>query len=697
MARLRVYELAKKLNMSPKELLQELEELGVSVKNHMSYIDEEMANIVIDLLEEDRRKRKEKQVKPAKKEEKEEKIIEEIEGEKRAEEKRKKIALKPDELKLDVLASKLGLPQTKIIQDLFVKRGLALRPGQILKLEEVREILKEYNVELALEEEKKVEEEVDEYELLEKRFQELYQKEKDKLAPRPPVVTIMGHVDHGKTTLLDRIRSSRVAEQEEGGITQSIGAYQVEVNGKKITFIDTPGHELFTEMRARGVQATDIVVLVVAADDGVMPQTIEAYNHAKAANVPVIVAINKIDKPNANVEKTKKELVEKLGLIPEDWGGDTVVVPISARTGQGVDELLEMILLVADMHEIKCYPTGPARAVIIESKLDNKMGPVASVIVKDGILKVGDAIVTSNTYGKVRNLYDDRMRPIRQAEPSQPVLILGFEDVPDVHSNVYVVESLEKAKAMVEKRLEKLEKQRQGRKHLNLEELLKMMQEREKKVLNLILKADTYGSVAALQNAIAKLQTKEIELNVVHAGVGEISTSDVMLAAAVDGVVLGFRVKVNSKARLLAEQEGVDVRTYTIIYKLVDDLKLALEGMLEPEEVEEVIGHGEIKKVFKIAKVGKVAGVQMTSGKADRNGFVRIYRNGQLVFEGRIESLKHYKEDVSVVEAPQECGIKFAGFEDIQEGDELEFYVVKQVKRKPTFLEEQKSGGSLHQ
>jgi len=682
-ARLRVYELAKKLNMSPKELLQELEELGVSVKSHMSFVDEEIANIIIDLLEEDRGK-KSKQPSKSKRE-----SDEEIEKEVVEKKKRRKITLKPDELKLDIIAEKIGVPQNKIIQDMFVKRGIALRPGQILKLEEVDQILKEYKVEVELEEEQAPEEEIDEFELLEKKYQELYEKEKDKLVPRPPVVTVMGHVDHGKTTLLDRIRSTRVAEKEEGGITQSIGAYQVEVNGKKITFIDTPGHELFTEMRARGAQATDIVVLVVAADDGVMPQTIEAYNHAKAANVPIIVAINKIDKPNANVEKTKQELVEKLGLIPEEWGGDTIVVPISARTGQGVDELLEMILLVAEMNEIKCYPEGPARGVIIESKLDKKMGPVASVIVKDGVLRVGDAVVAANTYGKVRNLFDDRMRPIKEALPSQPVMILGFEDVPDVHSNVYAVESVEKARNIVEKRLERLESQKQTKKHVNLEELMKMMQEKDKKILNLILKADTYGSVAALRNAINKLQSKEIELNIVHAGVGEISTSDVMLAAAVDGVILGFRVKVNNKARKLAEQEGVDVRTYSIIYKLVDDLKLALEGMLEPEEVEEVIGHGEIKKVFKISKVGKVAGVQMLDGKADKDGFVRIYRNGQLIFEGKIESLKHYKEDVKVVEAPQECGIKFAGFDDIQEGDELEFYVIKKVKRKPTFVEEQ--------
>ncbi|MCD6551671.1 translation initiation factor IF-2 [Thermotoga sp.] len=682
MARLRVYELARKLNMSPKELLQELEELGVNVKSHMSFVDEEIANIIIDLLEEDRERRPKQLSKPKKESD------EEIEKEVVEKKKRKKITLKPGELKLDIIAEKLGVPQNKIIQDMFVKKGIALRPGQILKVEEVDQILKEYKVEVEFEEERVPEEEIDEFELLEGRYQELYEK-KDELAPRPPVVTVMGHVDHGKTTLLDRIRSTRVAEKEEGGITQSIGAYQVEVNGRRITFIDTPGHELFTEMRARGAQATDIVVLVVAADDGVMPQTIEAYNHAKSANVPIIVAINKIDKPNANVEKTKQELVEKLGLIPEEWGGDTVVVPISAKTGQGVDELLEMILLVADMNEIKCYPRGPARAVIIESKLDKKMGPVASVIVKDGVLRVGDAVVASNTYGKVRNLFDDRMRSVKEAHPSQPVMILGFEDVPDIHSNVYVVESVERARNIVEKRLEKLESQKQTRKHMNLEELMKMMQEKGKKILNLILKADTYGSVAALRNAINKLQSKEIELNIVHTGVGEISTSDVMLAAAVDGVILGFRVKVNNKARKLTEQEGVDVRTYSIIYKLVEDLKLALEGMLEPEEVEEVIGRGEIKKVFKISKVGKVAGVQMLDGKADKEGFVRIYRNGQLVFEGKIESLKHYKEDVKVVEAPQECGIKLAGFDDIREGDELEFYVIKKVRRKPTFVEEQ--------
>ncbi|PLV59473.1 translation initiation factor IF-2 [Thermotoga sp. KOL6] len=691
MARLRVYELARKLNMPPKELLQELEELGVSVKNHMSFVDEEIANIIIDLLEEGKEKKSKQPSKPRKDDE------EEIEKEITEKKKKRKISLKPDELKLDIVAEKLGIPQNKIIQDMFVKRGLALRPGQILKLEEVEQILKEYKAEIELEEEKAGEEEVDDFELLERRFQELYEREEDKLVPRPPVVTVMGHVDHGKTTLLDRIRSTRVAEREEGGITQSIGAYQVEVNGRKITFIDTPGHELFTEMRARGAQATDIVVLVVAADDGVMPQTIEAYNHAKSANVPIIVAINKIDKPNANVEKTKQELVEKLGLIPEEWGGDTVVVPISAKTGQGVDELLEMILLVADMNEIKCYPEGPARAVIIESKLDKKMGPVASVIVKDGVLKVGDAVVASNTYGKVRNLFDDRMRSIREAHPSQPVMILGFEDVPDVHSNVYVVESVEKAKEIVEKRREKLESQKFGKKHVNLEELMKMMKEKDKKILNIIVKADTYGSVAALRNAINKLQSREIELNIVHAGVGEISTSDIMLAAAVDAVVLGFRVKVNSKARKLAEQEGVDVRTYSIIYKLVDDLKLALEGMLEPEEVEEIIGHGEIKRVFKISKVGKVAGVQMLDGKADKSGFVRLYRNGQLVFEGKIESLKHYKEDVNVVEAPQECGIKLSGFDDIQEGDELEFYVIRKVKRKPTFVEESQKNLSEQQ
>ncbi len=687
---MRVYELARKLGKSTKDLLRELEDLGIPMKSHMSFIDEDMVNLIIEYFEEESEEKKPKASKVSKKD----KMKSEMEDMEIKEKKRKVVVVESeDDMKLDVFAKKLGKNQTQVIQDMFVKKGIPLKPGQRLEESMLEMIASLYGFKVEYSVPQTVEEE-DELKKLEAYFEEIYRSRKDELVPRPPIVTVMGHVDHGKTTLLDRIRETRVAESEEGGITQSIGAYQVEINGKKITFIDTPGHEVFTEMRARGAQATDLVVLVVAADDGVMPQTVEAYDHAKSAGVPVIVAINKIDKPNANVEKTKQDLASKLNLIPEDWGGDTVMVPISAKKGWGIDELLEMILLISEMQEIKCYPKPPARAVIIESKLDRKLGPVANVIVKDGVLRVGDHVVAGHTFGKVRAMIDDKGKKVKEVEPSKPVMVLGFEEVPDAHSMLYVVDSKQTAQRIASKQKEKMEaKKRVGRRHLRLEDLLKMMEEKKSKVLNLVIKADTQGSVAALRNAIEKLKTEEIEVNIVHAGVGEVTASDVMLAAATDGIILGFRVKANPQARKQAELEGVQLKLYSVIYKLIDDLKLALEGMLEPEEVEEFSGRGEVKKVFKISKVGKIAGVQMIEGYVDRSGFVRIFRNGQMVFEGKIESLKHYKEDVERIEAPQECGIKFQDFEDIKEGDELEFYVVKSVPRKPTFVSEKKEEG----
>ncbi len=687
MGKIRVYQLARKLGMQTRELLQELEELGIPMKSHMSYIDEETVSLLLELFEEEEKEEK-KAPKTSGKKQKEGEEIEEEELERRQKKRNVVVIESDDELKLDVFAKKLGKNQTEIIQDMFVKKGIPLKPGQKLEEGMFKFIEELYGVKIEFARAEKVVEE-DELEKLEKYFENLYKEQADELVPRPPIVTVMGHVDHGKTTLLDRIRNTRVAEKEEGGITQSIGAYQVVVNGKKITFIDTPGHEVFTEMRARGAQVTDIVVLVVAADDGVMPQTIEAYDHAKSAGVPVIVAINKIDKPNANVEKTKQELVDKLHLVPEDWGGDAITVPISAKKGIGIDELLEMILLVAEMQEIKCYPKPPARAVIIESKLDKNLGPVANVIVKDGVLKVGDYIVAGHTFGRVRAMIDDKGRRIKEAEPSRPVMVLGFEEVPDAHSVLYVVKDRNTAEKIAEQQKEKLEsKRKMRRRHIKLEDLLQMMEEKDKKVLNLVVKADTQGSVSALRNAIQKLRTEEIDIDIVHAGVGTVNVSDIMLAAATDAVVLGFRVKADSKARKQAELEGVELRLYSVIYKLIEDIKKALEGMLEPEEVEEYSGRGEIRKVFKISKVGKVAGVQVIDGFVDKSGFVRIFRNGQLIFEGKMESLKHYKEDVNRIEAPQECGIKFDGFDDIKEGDELEFYIIKKVPRKLTFVSE---------
>lgn len=672
MARLRVYELAKQLDMDTKELLHELEELGIEVKSHMSFIDEETVNILLDIYKETLDEEEDISFVKAKEPAKE-----------KVEAKKPPVHITEEDLKLDKFAEKIKIPQNRIIQDFFMK-GEVLRPGQTISVSLAKKIAKMYDVRLTFEEEASKEEQVkleNPIDELKRKFEELYQ-DKEKLVTRPPVVTVMGHVDHGKTTLLDYIRKTKIAEKEEGGITQSIGAYQVVVNGKKITFIDTPGHEVFTEMRARGAQATDIVVLVVAADDGVMPQTIEAYHHAKSANVPIIVAINKIDKPNANVDLTKQDLVTKLNLIPEDWGGDTIVVPISARNGINVDSLLEMILLVAEMQDIRCVPESPVRAITIETRLDKGYGPVANTVVKDGVLKVGDYVVAGKVYGKVKALIDDKGKRINQAGPSTPVMIVGFEELPDPHSIIYVVESKERAVEIAEKVKELEARELKKKRQIKLEEILKKMQESEKKEVKLILKADTVGSLQALQNAIAKLRTNEIDIDIVHSAVGAINSSDIMLASASEALIFGFRVKSDSQASRLAESEGVQIKTYTIIYKLLEELKAALEGMLEPEEVEEKTGYGEIKKVFKIHKYGNVAGVQMYDGYVEKSGFVRIYRNGTLVFEGKIENLKHYQQDVNRVSAPQECGIKFQNFDDIKEGDELEFFITKKVPRK---------------
>ncbi|HOK87393.1 MAG TPA: translation initiation factor IF-2 [Fervidobacterium sp.] len=674
MARLRVYELAKQLDMDTKELLHELEELGIEVKSHMSYIDEETVNILLDIYKQTLEEEEDILIAKSKESVKE-----------KAEVKKPPIHITEQDLRLDKLAEKIKIPQNRIIQDFFMK-GEVLRPGQQISVSLVKRIAKMYDVRLTFEEEEtpkefvKAENPLDD---LKRKFDDLYV-DKTKLSPRPPVVTVMGHVDHGKTTLLDYIRKTRVAEKEEGGITQSIGAYQVVINGKKITFIDTPGHEVFTEMRARGAQSTDIVVLVVAADDGVMPQTIEAYNHAKSANVPVIVAINKIDKPNANVDMTKQDLVTKLNLIPEDWGGDTIVVPISARNGINVDNLLEMILLVAEMQDIKCIPDSPVRAITIETKLDKGYGPVANSIVRDGILKVGDYIVAGRVHGKVKALIDDKGKRIREATPSTPVMIVGFEELPDPHSIIYVVDSKETAVEITDKVREIEAREMRKKRQIKLEEILKKMQETEKKEVRLILKADTVGSLQALQNAIVKLRTNEVDIDIVHSAVGAINSSDVMLASASEAIILGFRVKADTQTSKLAESEGIQIRTYTIIYKLLEDLKAALEGMLEPEEVEEKTGAGEIMKVFKIHKIGNIAGIQLYDGYVEKSGFARVYRNGALIFEGKIETLKHYQQDVTRVNAPQECGIKLLNFDDIREKDEIEFYITKKVPRKLT-------------
>ncbi|MDK2946141.1 MAG: translation initiation factor [Geotoga sp.] len=697
MPKIRVYELAKKLDYNSKDLVEILKnELDIDVKSHMSTLEQDTVEAIEDLL--DPSKNKEEKAKKSEKSKKQEKSKKKKAAPKSAQQNKKEepvekeeekqsigeINLTPSELTLDKIAKKLSVDQNDIIKKAFME-GKMLRPGQELSPTETEEIGLLYETVINFVEEEKKEEELDN-ELVD-YWNKVYEEQKDSLKTRPPVVTVMGHVDHGKTTLLDNIRNTKVAEGEEGGITQSIGAYQLEYNDKKITFIDTPGHEAFTEMRARGAQATDIVVLIIAADDGVMPQTIEAYNHAKDAKVPVIVAINKIDKPNANVELTKQQMVAKLNLIPEDWGGDTITVPISAISKEGIDELLEMISLVSEMEEIKCKPNGQARAVIIESKLDKFLGPVATVIVKDGILKTGDYFIAGSTYGKVRRMIDDQGRTIKKALPSTPVQVLGFNEVADTHSILYVTNSLNQAREISGKKKEKedLANQNINKKHVKLEDFMKMMEGNQKKVLNIILKAGTFGEIEALKNSINKLQNPDIDIDIVHAGIGTVTTSDIMLASASDAVVMGFRVKVDNKAKKDAEKEGIQIKRYDIIFQLIDELKKALQGMLELEEKEENTGSGKIKEVFKIKKVGNVAGVIVEDGYVERDGGVRIYRNGSLLQDVKIESLKHYKDEVKRIEAPQEGGIKFENFDDFNAGDELEFYKNIQFERQIEF------------
>lgn len=695
MPKARVYELAKRLNISARELLDELEELGVTVKNHMSVLDDETVNIIVGLYEDEKKealKKTEKaknkiQEKEVKKLEKKLDVKEEPTPEKKAivQKAERTIKLKSDEFKLDTIARKMNVPISKIIKDQFVK-GIILRPGQILSMEDSRNIARQYEWDIELIQE----DTVNPFESLLNSYEELY-KEGTRLVQRPPVVTVMGHVDHGKTTLLDQMRKAKVAEGEIGGITQSIGAYQVEIRGRKITFIDTPGHEAFTEMRARGAQATDIVVLVVAADDGVMPQTVEAFNHAKTAKVPIIVAINKIDKPNANVDLTKQQLASKLGLVPEDWGGDTVTVPVSAKTGKGVEDILEMILLVAEVADIKCVPQVNARGIIIDSRLDKAVGPLATIVVKDGILKSGDYIVAGTASGRVKALINENSKRVKEAHSSDPVQIIGFDSVPDVHSIVYVVDSLESARNLSQYAKSQVQKEKSitNKRHVRLEEFLSMASEgSEKKDLKLILKADSFGTVEALKQAMSKLENADVRIEVVHSGIGSINSSDVMLASASDAVIMGFKVKPDSAARRQAEVEGVQIKSYEIIFNLIDDIKKALEGLLEPEEVEEVTGHGEIRKIFKISKVGTIAGIQLKDGHVLRKGKIRVYRKNEEIADVDIEFLKHYKDDASRVDAPKECGIKALGFDQFEEGDELEFHTKKSVRRTIDFNQE---------
>jgi translation initiation factor IF-2 len=502
------------------------------------------------------------------------------------------------------------------------------------------------------------------------------------LQPRPPVVTVMGHVDHGKTSLLDAIRMTDVISQEYGGITQHIGAYQVKYNERSITFIDTPGHESFTALRARGAQVTDIAVLVVAADDGVMPQTVEAIDHAHAAGVPIIVAVNKIDKEGANPLRVRQELTE-YNLVPEEWGGDTIFVDVSAKQKTNLDKLLESILLLTDLYELKANYEASAKGTIIEARLDKGRGPVATVLVQRGTLKTGDAIVAGSSYGRIRALLDDKGRKIDRATPSMPVEILGLSSVPNPGDEFQVVEDEKKARNIAQERALKeriLAEQRVSR-HISLEELFSRIKEGELQDLNLILKCDVQGSVEAVVDSIAKLDQQEVKINILHKGVGAITENDVMLASASNAIVIGFNVRPDHKARELAEKEKVDIRIYRVIYQLIDDLQAAKLGLLEPEFEEVQTGYVEVITTFRVPRVGVIAGSQVKEGEITRNSKVRLVREGKIIYEGRIASLKRFKDDVRSVQAGFECGIALENFQDIKEGDIIEVYELREKPR----------------
>jgi translation initiation factor IF-2 len=511
----------------------------------------------------------------------------------------------------------------------------------------------------------------------------VFEDSEEDLQPRPPVVTIMGHVDHGKTSLLDAIRETEVVAGEAGGITQHIGAYQVHHDGNTVTFLDTPGHEAFTAMRARGAKVTDLAVIVVAADDGVMPQTVEAIDHARAAEVPLMVAVNKIDRPNAQPDKVKGELAQQ-DLNPEDWGGDTVFVNVSAKTKEGIDELLQMIQLVSELEDLKANPNAPASGTVIESNLDPGRGPVVTVLVQRGTLTVGDAVVAGAQWGRVRAMHDFTGARLEEARPGMPVEVLGFDGVVDAGERVEVAENERDARVLAEERAHRLKTEALARRQartLSLDEVLAKAREGEIKELNLVLKADVSGSLEALKDEIAKVPQSEIPVNIIHSAPGGINESDVMLASASDAIIIGFNVRPLSEARRVAEDEGVDIRTYSVIYKVTEDLRAALEGMLEPEEVEERIGEAEVLQTFRASRVGNIAGCVVKEGRVTNDADVRLIREGTVVWTGKVGSLRRFKDDVREVEEGQECGIVLDGYGDVKVGDVLELFRTKQVEK----------------
>jgi len=627
---MRVYELAQKLNMETSVLLHKLKELRIEVKNHLSVLDEDTTLILIDLFS---------APKPAEKE---------------------KITLSPS-LQINELARAIKVKPAELIKSLFSKGIIATINQQITPeiIEQVN-LIYHLNIEI-LAPKKEIEEEIEEESLLQ---------------PRAPVVTIMGHVDHGKTKLLDAIRQTNVAADEDGGITQHIGAYKVKIKGGEIVFLDTPGHEAFTAMRERGAHITDVVVLVVAADDGVMPQTIEAINHAKAANVPIVVAINKIDLPGINKEKVYKQLAD-YDLVPEQWGGKTIFTEISAKQKIGLDHLLEMLLLEAEMLELKANPLRKAEGTVIESKLDKGKGPTATVLVQKGTLYIGDNFVAGTSFGRVRAMFNDKKQKITSAPPSTPVEVVGFSKICMAGDSFKVVENEKIAKQIC---LELLQKEKSKIPHrITLQELYSQIREGKVKELNIIIKADVFGSVEALKHSFEKIGSKEVKIKIIHSGIGEVNESDVMLASASNAIIISFHLPIKGDIKTLAQKHGVEIRTYNIIYDVTNNIKKALEGLLEPQYNEVLLGVAQIKEIFKTSRIGLACGSYVSEGKIVKGKKARLIRNGKIVMETNIVSLRRFKEDVSEVMAGLECGIGLEKITDVQKGDIIEVYTQEKI------------------
>jgi translation initiation factor IF-2 len=574
-------------------------------------------------------------------------------------------------LAVSELAAKLHRESTEIIKKLFLQ-GVMATKNQELDKDAIELICAEYDVE--------VEEEVD-VDVTDLDNYKIEDKEDD-LQERPAVVTIMGHVDHGKTTLLDSIRDTKVTEGEAGGITQHIGAYQIEENGKKITFLDTPGHAAFTSMRSRGAQVTDIAILVVAADDGVMPQTVEAINHAKAAEVPIIIAVNKIDLEGANPDRVMQELTEH-GLIPEDWGGDTIFVQLSAKKREGIDDLLEMILLVTEVEELKANPNRPAEGTVIEAQLDKGRGPVATLLVQNGTMHVGDSIVVGHSYGRVRAMVNDLGRRVKTAAPSTPVEITGLNSVPNAGDQFMVFKDEKQARQVGEaKQQRQVEENRSSGARVSLDDLFNQIKQGEVKDINLIVKADVHGSVEAMAASLEKIEVEGVKVRIIHTGVGAITESDVILASASNAIIIGFNVRPDTNAKKAAESENVDIRQHRIIYKVIEEIESAMKGMLDPEFEEKVIGQAEVREIFKVSRIGTIAGSYVTEGKITRDASIRVIRDSVVIVEDEIDSLKRFKDDVREVATNYECGITLKSFHDLKEGDTFEAYVMEEIERK---------------